>query len=116
MRGVNNDQVIAHQLGNEFKAHKEIPTLVYCVDNDQAGLEFIQRRLENPFVHHELGEVPMYFDIPSKSEHVKDWNDLLIKREGETYSEIEKSKPLSKKDMSSILEGKRTKTQEYEME
>jgi hypothetical protein len=48
-------------------------------------------------VHHELGEVPMYFDIPSKSEHVKDWNDLLIKREGETYSEIEKSKPLSKR-------------------
>ncbi|WP_168162116.1 MULTISPECIES: hypothetical protein [Nosocomiicoccus] len=38
----------------------------------------------------------MYFDIPSKSEHVKDWNDLLIKREGESYSDFEKSKPLFK--------------------
>lgn len=47
-------------------------------------------------MHYELGEVPMYFDIPSKSEHVKDWNDLLIKREGESYSDFEKSKPLFK--------------------
>ncbi|QRN92728.1 hypothetical protein DD607_05040 [Salmonella sp. 3DZ2-4SM] len=116
MRGVNNDQVIAHQLGNEFKAHKEIPTLVYCVDNDQAGLEFIQRRLQNPFVHHELGEVPMYFDIPPKSEQVKDWNDLLIKREGKTYSEFEKSPPLSKNEVSSFLVNKSTKSQEYEIE
>lgn len=116
MRGVNNDQVIVHQLGNEFKAHKEIPTLVYCVDNDQAGLEFIQRRLENPFVHHELGEVQMDFDIPSKSEQVKDWNDLLIKRAGVSYSEFEKTKPISKKTMISLLEGEKNISKEYEME
>ena len=116
MRGVNNDQVIAYQLGNEFKANKEIPTLVYCVDNDQAGLEFIQRRLDNPFIHHDLGEVPMYFDIPTKSEHVKDWNDVLIKREGQILSDIEKTKPVHSKNMKASIETTLQKLQAYEME
>jgi len=94
MRGVNNEALVYKSWEENFKTYGDMPNIVYCVDNDEAGQNFIKKRLENNFIRNDTNEeIDVYIHSPNKQDGVKDWNDILKQREGKKLEEYERTYP-----------------------
>lgn len=97
MRGVNNEALMHRELADHAKRYDNTPNIVYAVDNDKAGKEFLEKHLFNNQIEDYKGqEIKYYVATPPKREGIKDWNDLLQSRNGRPFEPEERTKVFTK--------------------
>ena len=93
MRGVNNEELMYRELSDHAKRYDNKPNIVYVVDNDQAGKEFLDKHLFNNLItDYKGGDIKYFVSILSKGKEVKDWNDLLKLKKEEHSSRMKDRK------------------------
>lgn len=97
MRGVNNEELLIRELVDHVKKYDRTPNIVYAVDNDKAGKNFLEREVINARREDFKGQEIKYFVAsPPHNEGIKDWNDLLKSRNGKAFEPEERAKIWSK--------------------
>lgn len=85
------------ELSDRAKRYDNTPNIVYVVDNDQAGKEFLDKHLFNNLItDYKGGDIKYFVSILPKGKEVKDWNDLLKLKNGRAFEPDERSKIWSK--------------------
>lgn len=113
MRGVNNEERLIKELVDHVKKYNRPPNIVYAVDNDKAGKNFLEREVINARRTEFKDEKVNYFvSTPPNTEGIKDWNDLLKARNGKSFEPEERNKIWSKQ---AYMKREQNKQQEKEM-
>lgn len=107
MRGVNNEERLIKELVDHVKKYDRTPNIVYAVDNDTAGENFLEREVSNARRDDFKGTKINYFvATPPKVEGVKDWNDLLQVQNGKPFEPEERTKIWSKQAYTQLQQNK----------
>ncbi|EJY6955130.1 toprim domain-containing protein, partial [Staphylococcus pseudintermedius] len=68
------------------------PNKIYlCVDNDDAGKNFVNKFTEHELISKKTGEKINFIPKFPEGENCKDWNDVLIEKKYMKKSEIKES-------------------------
>lgn len=113
MRGVNNEERLIKELVDHVKKYNRTPNIVYAVDSDKAGKNFLEREVINARRTEFKDEKVNYFvATPPNTEGIKDWNDLLKARNGKPFEPEERTKIWSKQAYTQL---QKNRTQEKEI-
>ncbi|EGQ3557530.1 DUF3991 domain-containing protein [Staphylococcus pseudintermedius] len=82
------DKALLHQYSNFTQKYGQEPNKIYlCVDNDDAGKNFVSKFTEHELISKESGEKINFIPKFPEGENCKDWNDELIEKKYMNKSE-----------------------------